>query len=45
MEMDSGRKEEYEYKLTEALADMRVQNEEQIGHYKGVMESTYIAKV
>lgn len=45
VEMDSGRKEEYEYKLTEALADMRVQNEEQIGHYKGVMESTYIAKV
>lgn len=45
VEMDSGRKEEYEYKLTEALADMRVQNEEQIRHYKGIMESTYIAKV
>ena len=30
VEVDSGRKEEYEYKLTEALTDMRAQNEEQI---------------
>ncbi|XP_034047402.1 lamin-B1 [Thalassophryne amazonica] len=45
VEVDSGRKEEYEYKLTEALADMRAQNEEQIKIYKDNMESTYITKL
>lgn len=45
VEVDSGRKEEYEYKLTQALADMRAQNEEQIKIYKDSMESTYAAKV
>lgn len=45
VEVDSGRKEEYEYKLTQALADMRAQNEEQIKIYKDNMESTYIAKL
>uniref|UniRef100_A0A1A7YWC9 Lamin B1 n=1 Tax=Iconisemion striatum TaxID=60296 RepID=A0A1A7YWC9_9TELE len=45
VEVDSGRKEEYEYKLTQALADMRAQNEEQILVYKDNMESTYKAKL
>ncbi|KAF3702443.1 Lamin-B1 Precursor [Channa argus] len=45
VEVDSGRKEEYEYKLTQALADMRAQNEEQIKIYKDNMEGTYVAKL
>ncbi|CAB1460478.1 unnamed protein product [Pleuronectes platessa] len=45
VEVDSGRKEEYEYKLTEALTDMRAQNEEQIKIYKDNMEGTYMAKL
>lgn len=45
VEVDSGRKEEYEYKLTQALADMRAQNEEQIKIYKDNMESTYLTKL
>ncbi|KAM4527191.1 lamin-B1 [Odontesthes bonariensis] len=45
VEVDSGRKEEYEYKLTQALADMRGQNEEQIQIYKDNMESTYKARL
>lgn len=45
VEVDSGRKEEYEYKLTQALAEMRAQNEEQIKIYKDNMESTYAAKL
>ncbi|XP_070706692.1 lamin-B1 [Pempheris klunzingeri] len=45
VEVDSGRKEEYEYKLTQALTDMRTQNEEQIMIYKDNMESAYLAKL
>ncbi|KAM6976090.1 lamin-B1 [Tautogolabrus adspersus] len=45
VEVDSGRKEEYEYKLTQALTDMRAQNEEQIMIYKENMESTYLTKL
>ncbi|XP_040914175.1 lamin-B1 [Toxotes jaculatrix] len=45
VEVDCGRKEEYEYKLTQALADMRAQNEEQIKIYKDNMESTYLTKL
>ncbi|GLD51847.1 lamin-B1 [Lates japonicus] len=45
VEVDSGRKEEYEYKLTQALVDMRAQNEEQIKIYKDNMESTYLTKL
>lgn len=45
VEVDSGRKEEYEYKLTQALAEMRAQNEDQIKIYKDNMESTYVAKL
>uniref|UniRef100_UPI0037E93CFA lamin-B1 n=1 Tax=Semicossyphus pulcher TaxID=241346 RepID=UPI0037E93CFA len=45
VEVDSGRKEEYEYKLTQALSDMRAQNEEQIQIYKDNMASTYLTKL
>ncbi|XP_047425360.1 lamin-B1 [Mugil cephalus] len=45
VEVDSGRKEEYEYKLIQALAEMRAQNEEQIKIYKDNMASTYVAKL
>lgn len=45
VEVDSGHKDEYEYKLTQALVDMRTQNEEQIKIYKENLESTYMAKV
>ncbi|XP_008302774.1 lamin-B1 [Stegastes partitus] len=45
VEVDSGHKEEYEYKLSQALTDMRAQNEEQIKIYKDNMESTYGAKL
>ncbi|KAM6902340.1 lamin-B1 [Xenentodon cancila] len=45
VEVDSGRKEEYENKLTQALAEMRAQNEEQINIYRESMDSTYRAKI
>ncbi|XP_054468009.1 lamin-B1 [Anoplopoma fimbria] len=45
VEVDSGRKVEYEYKLTQALTDMRAQNEEQIKIYKDSMEGTYVTKL
>lgn len=45
VEVDSGRKLEYDYKLTEGLAQMRAQNEQQIRLYKDSMDSTYQTKV
>ncbi|KAF7649467.1 hypothetical protein LDENG_00140990, partial [Lucifuga dentata] len=45
VEVDSGRKEEYEFKLAQALTEMRSQNEEQIKIYKDNMESTYMTKL
>lgn len=45
VEVDSGRKVEYEYKLTEALADMRAQAEEQLKIYKDNMAETYQTKL
>lgn len=45
VEVDSGRKQEYEYKLTEGLAEMRAQNEAQIRLYRDSMDSTYQTKV
>ncbi|XP_028318225.1 lamin-B1 [Gouania willdenowi] len=45
VEVDSGRKEEYEYKLTQSLADMRAQTEEQISIYKENLENTYATKL
>lgn len=45
MEVDSGRQVEYEFKLAQALADMRQQHDEQVKLYKEEMEQTYSAKV
>lgn len=45
VEVDCGRKQEYEYKLTEGLSQMRAQNEEQIQLYKDSLESTYHTRV
>lgn len=45
VELDSGRKVEYEFKLTQALVDMRAQTEEQLKVYKENMEGAYAAKV
>lgn len=45
VEVDSGRKQEYEFKLTESLAQMRAQNEEQIKLYKDNMDGTYQTRV
>uniref|UniRef100_A0A3Q0RIY1 Lamin B1 n=1 Tax=Amphilophus citrinellus TaxID=61819 RepID=A0A3Q0RIY1_AMPCI len=42
VELDSGRKEEYEFKLTQALADMRAQTEEQISVYKFHLHNTML---
>ncbi|XP_057675575.1 lamin-B1 isoform X2 [Corythoichthys intestinalis] len=43
--VESEHKEEYESKLSLALAEMRVQNEEQMRIYKESMENTYTAKM
>ncbi|KAK5878485.1 hypothetical protein CesoFtcFv8_023885 [Champsocephalus esox] len=45
VEVDSGRKVEYEYKLTQALIDMRTQNEEQITIFKENMEGAHVTKL
>ncbi|KAI2642454.1 Lamin-B1 [Labeo rohita] len=45
VEVDSGRQMEYEFKLAQALADMRQQHDEQVKLYKDEMEQTYVAKV
>lgn len=45
VEVDSGHQAEYEFKLAQALADMRAQHDQQVALYKGEMESTYMAKL
>ncbi len=45
VEVDSGRQMEFEFKLAEALADIRQQHDEQVRLYKDEMEQTYTAKV
>ncbi|KAG7481478.1 hypothetical protein MATL_G00066970 [Megalops atlanticus] len=45
VEVDSGRQIEYEFKLAQALADMRQQHDEQVKLYKEEMEHTYMAKL
>lgn len=45
MEVDSGRAVEYEFKLAQALTEMRGQHDEQVKLYKDEMENTYVAKV
>ncbi|KAI3361298.1 hypothetical protein L3Q82_013488, partial [Scortum barcoo] len=45
VETDQGRQREYENKLADALAEMRVQQEEQIRLYKEEIEKTYSSKL
>ncbi|KAI4882666.1 hypothetical protein NFI96_014655 [Prochilodus magdalenae] len=45
VEVDSGRQIEYEFKLAQALADMRQQHDDQVKIYKEEMEQTYLAKL
>ncbi|XP_073685427.1 lamin-B1 isoform X2 [Garra rufa] len=45
VEVDSGRQMEFEFKLAQALADMRRQHDEQVKVYKEEMEQTYVAKL
>ncbi|KAJ8261498.1 hypothetical protein COCON_G00172210 [Conger conger] len=45
VEVDSGRQVEYEFRLAQALTDMRQQHDEQVKLYKEEMEQTYSAKL
>uniref|UniRef100_A0A8C5E160 Lamin A n=1 Tax=Gouania willdenowi TaxID=441366 RepID=A0A8C5E160_GOUWI len=45
VEIDSGRQQEYESKLTDALIDLRAQHEEQVKMYREEIEKTYTAKL
>ncbi|KAA0703675.1 Lamin-B1 Precursor [Triplophysa tibetana] len=45
VEVDSGRQVEFEFKLAQALTDMRQQQDQQVKLYKDEMEQTYMAKL
>uniref|UniRef100_A0A673NGT3 Lamin-A-like n=1 Tax=Sinocyclocheilus rhinocerous TaxID=307959 RepID=A0A673NGT3_9TELE len=45
VEIDSGRQQEYESKLSEALIELRNQHEEQLRIYKDEIEKTYNSKL
>lgn len=45
VEVDSGRQQEFESKLADALTELRGQHEEQVRIYKEEIEKTYNAKV
>ncbi|XP_051541182.1 lamin-B1-like isoform X2 [Myxocyprinus asiaticus] len=45
VEVDSGRQMDYEFKLAQALTDMRQQHDQQVKLYKDEMEQTYVAKL
>ncbi|XP_027015304.1 lamin-B2 [Tachysurus fulvidraco] len=45
VEVDSGTKQDYEYKLTRALQDLRKEHEEQVNLYKAELEQTFLAKL
>ncbi|KAF4083156.1 hypothetical protein AMELA_G00136740, partial [Ameiurus melas] len=45
VEVDSGGKLEYEYKLAQALQDLRKEHEEQVNFYKTELEQTFQAKL
>ncbi|XP_043935691.1 lamin isoform X1 [Protopterus annectens] len=45
VEVDSGRQQEYENKLMEALQQMRAEHEDQLRMYKDELEKTYNAKL
>ncbi|KAG5834118.1 hypothetical protein ANANG_G00257980 [Anguilla anguilla] len=45
VEVDSGRQVEFEFKLAQALTDIRQQHDQQVQLYKDEMEQTYAAKL
>ncbi|XP_039622992.1 lamin-B2 [Polypterus senegalus] len=45
VEVDSGRQQEYEFKLAEALQDLRRQHDEQVAIYKQELENTFQSKL
>lgn len=45
VEIDSGRQQDFESKLADALAELRGQHEDQLRIYKEEIERTYNAKV
>ncbi|XP_069040928.1 lamin [Lepisosteus oculatus] len=45
VEMDTGRQQEFESKLSEALMELRSQHEDQVKMYKEELEKTYNAKL
>lgn len=45
VEVDSGAKQDYEFKLAQALQDLRNQHEEQVSIYKEELEQTFQAKL
>ncbi|XP_067456844.1 lamin-A-like [Thunnus thynnus] len=45
VEIDSGRQQEFESKLTEALVELRAQHEDQVNLYKAELEKTYNSKL
>lgn len=45
MEVDSGIQQDYEFKLAQALQDLRRQHEEQVQIYKEELQQTFRAKV
>lgn len=45
VELDSGRQQEFESKLSEALSEMRAQHEDQVRLYKEEVEKTYSSKL
>ncbi|XP_066503781.1 lamin-B2 [Hoplias malabaricus] len=45
VEVDSGAKQEYEFKLAQALQDLRKQHEDQVSLYKEELEQTFQAKL
>lgn len=45
VEVDSGMQQDYEFKLAQALQDLRRQHEEQVLIYKEELQHTFKAKV
>lgn len=45
VEVDSGAKQDYEYKLAQSLQDLRKEHEGQVNLYKSELEQTFQAKV
>uniref|UniRef100_A0A8C5G853 Lamin B2 n=1 Tax=Gouania willdenowi TaxID=441366 RepID=A0A8C5G853_GOUWI len=45
VEVDSGVRQDYDFKLAQALQDLRKQHDEQVSLYKGELEQTFQAKL